>query len=110
MKGVSKKKRDGVGLKTEERLQQEFRKRENPHSVKRGPSAVKETQNRITAPRFRRQSSGRAETVSSDDTKHSDQEPPSTLAAVSGGQSLWEVEWVERGHFRAKKQGWVMLQ
>ena len=99
-----------MGLKTEERLQQEFRKRENPHSVKRGPSAVKETQNRITAPRFRRQSSGRAETVSSDDTKHSHQEPPLTLAAVSGGQSLWEVEWVERGHFRAKKHGWVMLQ
>lgn len=62
MKGVSKKKRDGAGLKTEERLQQAFHKRENPHSVKRGPSAVKETQNRITAPRFRRQSSGRAET------------------------------------------------
>lgn len=32
------------------------------------------------------------------------------LAAVSRGRPLWEGEWEERRHFRAKQQGWVMLQ
>lgn len=72
MKGISKKKRDGAGLKTEERLQQAFGKRKTHTAVNMGtgPISSQETRNRITAPRFRRLSGGWAETVSSDDTKH----------------------------------------